>query len=146
MNRKEFIKKCSIGCLGAVVMPSVLQRCAGVKYLDAPIEGNELLVPLSSFVIEKEGVKRYHNYVVVENETLKFPICVYRLSENNYSALWMQCTHQGTELHVFGDRLQCPAHGSEFTRTGDVQNGPAADPLRKFPVAVSGTLLKISLR
>lgn len=40
--------------------------------------------------------------------------------ENKYHALWTGCTHQGTELQVFGDRLQCPAHGSEFANTGAV--------------------------
>ena len=68
------------------------------------------------------------------------------ISEQEYSALWMKCTHQGTELHAFGDRLQCPAHGSEFTKNGAVQNGPAADPLRTFPVVVDSNVLKINLR
>ena len=64
----------------------------------------------------------------------------------SYTALWMKCTHQGTELHAFGDRLQCPAHGSEFKKNGEVQNGPAADPLRTFPVVVADNALKINLR
>jgi Rieske Fe-S protein len=58
----------------------------------------------------------------------------------------MRCTHQGTELQVFGDRLQCPAHGSEFTNTGMVQNGPADDPLRTFPVRIEANTLKIDLK
>ncbi len=145
MNRKDFIIKCGVSCLGMVV-PVILQGCAGTKYIDASIEGNNLLIPLASFEIIKGGDIRYRRYLVAENAALQFPICVYRLSQNKYQALWMKCTHQGTELQVFGDRLQCPAHGSEFTNTGAVQNGPAADPLRNFPVTVSETILKVSLQ
>jgi Rieske Fe-S protein len=57
----------------------------------------------------------------------------------------MKCTHQGTELQVFGDRLQCPAHGSEFTLDGNVKNGPADTALRTFPVIKENKTLKIDL-
>ena len=58
----------------------------------------------------------------------------------------MQCTHQGSQLQVFGDKLQCPAHGSEFSNQGLVQNGPADQTLRKFPVYIESDFLKISLK
>lgn len=146
MNRIDFIKNCGMSCLGTIMMPVILQGCAGTKYFDATIDGNDLVIPLSSFEIVKDGTTHYRKYIVAENETLQFPICVYRLDKDKYQALWMKCTHQGTELHVFGDKLQCPAHGSEFANTGIVQNGPAAEPLRTFRVTISETLLKINLR
>ena len=85
-------------------------------------------------------------YIVVNNDILQYPICVYRFSEKEYSALWMRCTHQGTELQVFGDKLQCPAHGSEFNNMGAVQNGPADAMLRTFPITIEKNQLKISLK
>jgi Rieske Fe-S protein len=126
-------------------MPEWLAGCAGTTYLAAPIEGDSLVVPLQSFINETQTDKKFKKYVVVSNEKLEYPICVYRLSDNNYQALLMRCTHQGTELQVFGDRLQCPAHGSEFSNTGAVQNGPADSPLRTFPIAIVGESLKIKL-
>ena len=146
MNRKEFVKNCGIGCMGLLIAPALLQGCGGTKYIDASIEGSEMVVPLNAFEITKDNQTQYRRYAVVQNDTLEYPICVYRISPEKYQALWMKCTHQGTELHVFGDKLQCPAHGSEFTNTGAVQNGPAADSLRTFEVALSSTHLKISLR
>jgi Rieske Fe-S protein len=122
-------------------MIGVLAGCAGTKYLTAPIDGDSLVVPTQSFVGEKGILK----YIVVQNDQLEYPICVYRFSENDYKALLMKCTHQGTELQVFGDRLQCPAHGSEFTNTGSVQNGPADRPLRTFNVTVVDQQIKIKL-
>lgn len=84
--------------------------------------------------------------MVVQNDILQYPVCVYRINENEYTALWMQCTHQGAELQVFGDKLQCPAHGSDFTNTGIVQSGPADRKLRTFPVTIEANQLKISLK
>jgi len=146
MNRKDFVRSCGAGCVGLLVGPLLLSGCSGTKYVTAPIEGSDMVVPLSSFEIIKNKETQYRRYVIVQNDTLQFPICVYRISPESYTALWMKCTHQGTELHAFGDRLQCPAHGSEFKKNGEVQNGPAADPLRTFPVVVADNTLKINLR
>jgi Rieske Fe-S protein len=146
MNRKNFIRTCGLSCIGAVVAPSLLQGCAGTKHYNAPIEGSHLVLPLSSFDLTKGGVNQYRNYIVAENDLLQFPIYIYRKDKDTYQALWMQCTHQGAELQAFGDRLQCPAHGSEFTSIGSVANGPASDPLRTFEITITETELKIALR
>jgi Rieske Fe-S protein len=146
MNRKEFVKRCGAGCLSLLVAPLILQGCAGTKYITAPIEGSDIVVPLSAFEMAKNDTMQYRKYIVVTNDTLEFPLCVYRITADTYNALWMKCTHQGTELHVFGDKLQCPAHGSEFAKTGAVQHGPAEDNLRTFPVAVVDNMLIINLR
>ncbi|MES2376761.1 MAG: Rieske (2Fe-2S) protein [Bacteroidota bacterium] len=116
------------------------------KLITADIAGSEMLVPLSEFEQKKGGKKEYRRYLVVQNDLLKYPICVYRFSATKYEALWMRCTHQGTELQVFGDKMQCPAHGSEFNNLGQVVNGPAASPLRTFPVTISNHQLSISLK
>jgi nitrite reductase/ring-hydroxylating ferredoxin subunit len=84
--------------------------------------------------------------VIISNDELVFPICVFRKSETEYSALLMECSHQGAELQVYGDRLQCPAHGSEFDREGNPLNAPADKVLRKFQCLVSDNSIKISLR
>lgn len=146
MNRKEFIGKCGWSCVGAFVTPALLLRCAGTKYVSAPIEGSELVVPISSFEIKKEGTVHFRKYLVVENELLQFPIYVSRENETAYRALWMQCTHQGAELHPYGEVLQCPAHGSEFGSDGEVANGPASVSLRSFVTVVEEGNLKITLR
>lgn len=124
---------------------SLLQSCAGTRYVTGELSSSGLLVPLSAFEQEKKGKKIQLNHVVAENPRLEFPIAVFRHTGNQFSALLMRCTHQGTELQVFGDRLQCPAHGSEFSNTGAVQNGPADKNLRGFPVAVENDMLKIDL-
>ena len=146
MNRAEFINTCSKSCL--LIMGgglTLLQGCTGSQYIAAQLVGSDMLVPMSAFQIEKNGAISYKKYVIAHNDKLRYPICVYKISENEYKALLMKCTHQGTELQVFGDRLQCPAHGSEFSITGSVKNGPAETALRTFPISIENENLKISL-
>ena len=145
MNRDQFIKTCGWGCLGGFGMIPLLESCTSTKYLTGTLEGAFLELPLNAFEYIKKEELRFRAYVVVQNSALQHPICLYRLSATEYKALLMKCTHQGTELQVYGDRLQCPAHGSEFTKTGAVQNGPAETNLRQFPVHIEADKLKINL-
>lgn len=132
-------------CFGAGLAFTLLQSCGtGSQLLHGAISGSDLVVSLDEFV-SKGSDNKFKKYVIVAHEQLKFPICIYR-NENTYSALLMECTHQGAELQVFGDKMQCPAHGSEFDNHGDVTSGPASDPLRSFPVTINNNQLKISLK
>lgn len=147
MNRKEFITKCTYACMDGLLVPSLLQSCSSLNLIqtnevDAKIEGSDLLVPLASFG-DNENKKLY---IVARHPDLRYPICVYRFSETEYTALLMACTHQGTELQVFGEKLECPAHGSEFNNQGAVENGPAEESLRSFPIQIEAEVLKISLK
>lgn len=145
MKRKEFIKTCSAGCLGFSAFGLLSQSCTSSKIITASILDSSLIVPVYAFEIVKNEQKSYRLYVIAQNEKLQYPICIYRLGENNYKALLMRCTHQGTELQVFGNKLQCPAHGSEFGNQGNVTNGPADEDLRTFPIKIANDQLKIAL-
>ena len=145
MERHTFIKTCGLGCLGILSGALWLEGCVGTYYLDLPITGSNIEVPLNEFKLIKNETIHYRKYLVVQNNQLEYPIYVYRHTENQYSAILMRCTHQGTELQAFGDRLQCPAHGSEFSSAGLVQNGPAENDLRSFRVSLQTSLLKIDL-
>ncbi len=146
MDRKNFIRNCGYACVGGVALTTLLQSCGITKQLSGKISGDNLMVPTADFETKNGNNTYFKKYIVVENEILQYPICIYRFNENEYTALWMRCTHQGTELQVFGDKLQCPAHGSEFNNNGGVQNGPADDKLRTFPVTIENNQLKISLK
>lgn len=141
----EFIKTCAAGCAGLLVPALLLQSCAGTKFISGEIKGSFLHIPVSGFETVKNGKTQYRQYIIAQNNQLQYPLVIFRSHEGDYQALLMKCTHQGTELQVFGDRLQCPAHGSEFTNSGKVQNGPADMDLRTFPVKLEENILKIDL-
>ena len=142
MKRKEFIKTCGYACLGSTVFAPLVQGCVSTKSITAVIEEENLLVPLSSF--EKDG--KVLKYLVVNNSKLQYPIYVFRFSESKYTALYMQCSHQGNEVTAYGEKLVCSAHGSEFDNKGNVTNGPASSPLRTFQTNLTNQNILISLK
>lgn len=146
MERKDFIKTCGLACLGGIGISTLLESCSTLQIFTGEIAGDNLVVPVKDFAIGPVHKKQFKKYIILNNDLLKFPICVYRFNETTYSALWMQCTHQGAELQVFGDKLQCPAHGSEFNNKGVMQNGPADTNLRTFPITIEQGQIKISLK
>jgi len=143
MERKDFIKTCGFACLGGFLLSSVLEGCSSSKIIAGTIKNSDLVVPETVF---GEGSSSFKKYVVVQHDQLKYPVCVFRFSATEYSAVLMRCTHQGAELQVFGDRLECPAHGSQFSNKGEVKNGPADTNLRTFPVTVQNNQIYISLK
>ena len=146
MDRKQFLKTCGFGCLAGITGVTLLQGCNTSQSISAVIKDSDILVPISSFEIKNKKETEFKKYVIIQNEILKSPICVYRFGVTDYAAILMTCTHQGAQLQVFGDKLQCPAHGSEFSNRGVLENGPANTDLRKFPIVIENNTLKISLK
>jgi len=146
MDRREFIKNSCTACLSATVIGTVVSSCTATRYISGTLGNDGLFVDPNEFVTKQNGKAIYRSFIIVRNDALQYPVCVYRFSDNEYSALWMRCTHQGTELQASGDRLQCTAHGSEFDNKGSVKTGPADRSLRSFPVTVSNNQLFIDMR
>ncbi len=145
MDRRVFTKTC-LGCIGGVIIPSLLAGCQSTYYTAGKIEQNGLSVMKSEFSYLKKDRPVLRQYVIVRNESLEFPIYLYRFSDNEYTALFMKCTHQGNELQASGDHLNCSAHGSEFNNKGVVAQGPAEKNLRTFKVTDDDDKIFIDLR
>ena len=146
MRRRDFIKNSCEACLSLTVLSTVASSCVATKYVSGEIQKDGITISRDEFKVKQKGGTAYSSFIIIRNDALLFPICVYRFNDNEYSALWMQCTHQGSELQASGDVLQCPAHGSEFNNKGKVNNGPAGNNLRTFPVTVNNNELFIDLR
>jgi Rieske Fe-S protein len=146
MDRKEFFKSCGLACVGGLGIAALIQSCAtGQHFASSEIEGNKLNVLLTEFTLNKKGETVDRKYVLVRSEKLNFPIFLYKVSATEYSASWMECTHQGVELTAHGEHLVCSAHGSEFDTLGNVIQGPAQTNLRKFKTSIEGAYIQIQL-
>jgi len=146
MNRKEFLLKTCTVCIATTGMASLFSSCTPTQYISGTLGKDGLAIRKDDFKVGQKDNAAYRSFIIVRNDALQYPICVYRFNDEQYSALWMKCTHQGTELNASGDFLQCPAHGSEFNNKGKVKTGPADKDLRIFPVVVSNNELFIDLR
>ena len=146
MERRAFLKKGCTACLSFTVLSSLVSSCVSTQYITGKLSKDGIIINKDDFRIQQKGGTTNSSFLIVRNEALKYPICIFQINDQEYTALWMRCTHQGTELQASGDVLHCPAHGSEFNNSGQVRNGPANTALRTFPVTVTGNAIFIDLR
>ena len=126
-------------------MGGLLESCAGNYYATSSFSNNQITLTKSEFIDSSNNKSKPRKYVLVKSEKLNFPISIYKINENTYSALYMECTHNSFELNPHGDFLICPCHGIEFSNTGKVQNPPAESDLRTFKVSTDHENIYIHL-
>jgi Rieske Fe-S protein len=67
-------------------------------------------------------------------------VVVTQPSAGDFKAFSATCTHRGCTVDtVEGGRIKCPCHGSQFNaETGEVEAGPATEPLPAVDISVNG--------
>lgn len=146
MHRKEFIKTCAYSCLGGAALASLLQSCASTNYFaKTAFEGQKVVFKKSEFLNTEKDKSTERKYVLIKTEKFGYPIVVYKIVENQYTALLLQCTHNGCELQPQANFLVCPCHGSEFSNTGIVQSPPAEQNLVSFQTTTDNENVYIHL-
>jgi cytochrome b6-f complex iron-sulfur subunit len=66
--------------------------------------------------------------------------------QSTFTTVTAVCTHEACAVTGFANsRYVCPCHGSEFTTTGAVVQGPALSPLRQFPTTFANNIVTVSV-
>jgi cytochrome b6-f complex iron-sulfur subunit len=52
--------------------------------------------------------------------------------ETGFKAISLVCTHLGCTVEQSDSGFKCPCHGSRYDANGQVQRGPAREPLRRM--------------
>lgn len=134
MNREEFLKQ-----LGTMA----LLTCAGCGMYGCSSE-SEPTPNNADFTLDlTESANAALN--TVGGTVTKSGIIVARISTTEFAALSVACTHQGTPVTYRNTQkdFYCPNHGSRFSSTGSVLEGPANRPLRQYNTALTGTTLRV---
>lgn len=147
MKRDEFLRSLSVSLLAAPALSATLSSCKSAYYAPAhlTVEGNQLVLSRKSFFFLRNEVERTRSFVLIKMSSSDIPICVYRINEGNYVASLMRCTHRSCELNVGGGIFTCPCHGSEFSITGQVLEGPAEQNLTTYPITTDNENIYIHL-
>lgn len=143
MNRRELIQRVVLGGTVLVIVPSVFQSCTKTPVVPDPGTGN------------KPGTKIDLDLTLAANLALNTTggskivqgIIVVNTGGGNFIALSSICTHQGCTVayNSTASNFQCPCHGSAYSTSGSVINGPATVGLQSFPATKTGDILSISL-
>ena len=143
MNRRELIRNIAAGTATVFIVPSVLTSCE--KDEVDPDNGNgdpsdtTLTIDLNDSDFSNLGSEG--GFVVVDKKIIVIN------TGDGYIALSSVCTHQGCQVSYdhSSANLPCPCHGSIFSTTGTVLNGPASSDLKKYTVVQEGDILTIDL-
>lgn len=133
MERRAFIKSACLTCAGSIGAAWLLQSCTSQKYVSSvAVNENKITVKKKEFTVIKKGKSVEQKFLLIKLDVLQFPIAVYKINDNDYKALYLQCTHQGCELSPYETTMVCPCHGAEFNSKGEVTTGPAEINLKSF--------------
>ena len=144
MNRKEFFSKAIIGGSLIFLAPAILNSCS--KSEDpAPSSGGNTSGGTSGTTIDLTST----DYAALKNVggyAYSGDIIIVRTGTSTYIALTKICTHQSCTVayNSTSANIECPCHGSKFSTSGAVIQGPAPSSLKTYTVTLSGTTLKIS--
>lgn len=140
MTRRELIQKVLIGGTTLIVVPTILQSCSKVNDLPGNNNNNSNKLTLdltnpSYSALASSGGSLVYMGVIVAN------------TGNSFIALASACTHAGCTVRYnsSGNNFPCDCHGSLFSPSGSVLNGPATVALKSYPVSKSGDILTITL-
>ncbi len=124
------------GLAGAVSV-TTLSACAGTRYLAPTPRPDGLSVDLATLGQDSEAF--------LQTPDMERPIYLRRNEQGTWTAVLASCTHRGCQPEPVGGRLVCPCHGSEFSLTGEVLQGPADQALRRYDVTQEGDQLLVRL-
>ena len=138
MTRRDLIQKVILGGTTLIVMPSVLESCTKVDTTPGNHNTNPLTIDLTDptySVLNTAGGSRVVSGIIIANA-----------GSGVFIALDSTCTHLGCTVgySASNNNFPCPCHGSLYSSSGSVINGPATRPLSQHNVTRSGDILTIN--
>ena len=140
MERKDFIKRFTVGGSVLLISPAFLASCSDEndEIINNPDGNNDIVIDLNAS--SSSELNSVGGYIYSGN------IIIIRATESQYIALSKICTHEGCTVKygANSNEIFCDCHGSTFTTSGVVTNGPAPTNLKKYNVNVDGNSLIIT--
>jgi cytochrome b6-f complex iron-sulfur subunit len=146
-TRREFCAQ----ALTLVTVGSILQACGGGSPT-SPNGGSASALPLVNgsvangqvtvTVDSSSPLSAVGSAAFVQSSGGSFLVA--HVGQDAFTALTSMCTHQACTITGFQNgSYVCPCHGSRFSTSGAVQNGPAAASLHQFPTQYANGVLTI---
>lgn len=124
--------------VGAGMVVGSLSSCATPMQVYKTVPANNAVsVPVSLFA--------QTDFQIIQPKDLYYNIGLKKESNGTYTALLLRCTHADNQLVSTGKGYKCNLHGSEFNQEGQVTQGPAEQPLKKYQTEVISDKIIIHL-
>ena len=133
ISRRDFIKKSAFGVAAGTIALSGLDLAkiasqAGRAKIKLSEEKNKPLATVGGCLLLDDD-----NILI-------------RLSETQFLALNLTCTHKGCTVEYNGTKFVCPCHGSEYDREGKVLEGPSTKPLKTYETVYDATANTVTVK
>jgi cytochrome b6-f complex iron-sulfur subunit len=130
MNRQAFFRLLGVG-FSAITVANSLSACESHAEDLAP-NSDALDMTIQLDDARYANLQKAGGYTSVENRVI-----VAHIQANQYVALALKCTHEGTSLVYRADNnlFYCPLDQSRYDITGKVLAGPATQPLARYNVS-----------
>jgi cytochrome b6-f complex iron-sulfur subunit len=132
MERAEFLRQ--MGTMTVVVCAGCSLYSCAEDAVDPNVDFTlDLSAPENSVLLNAGGSMGKNGVIVA------------RIQGDEFVALRRACTHEGTDVNYQASKqnFRCPNHGSEFSKTGAVQIGPATKPLTMYNTSLTGNSLRV---
>lgn len=115
----------AIGAIG--IVSTTLTSCSSLPVIQASIDNGRIPFDPASFTPEVTAI-------LLRSQKLDYDILVRKNGDDDYRAIYMECTHNKFRLSSNKSQIFCTSHGAEFDFEGNVTKGPAVQKLRTFSV------------
>jgi Rieske Fe-S protein len=148
MERKEFLGKIC-GGLTFTCVASMMAACSKDEATSGTTPGNTTPTPGGNTNNALITVNLLSQMVSVNDFVAEKGVIVVRIATGNaassFSAFSSVCPHAGATVTYVSltKTFNCAAHGSNFSSSGSVTQGPASSGLTKLSVEVTGSTLTV---
>ena len=132
MDDRSLDRRRFVGIVAGGIVTSCLPGCATLAAIAVRSPGGEVRLRLS----DHPELTATGGSLRIRTEETGELFYVVRQGDGTYLGLSPICTHQGCTVQISGQFLECPCHGSMYTRDGLVVRGPAELPLQVLPTRV----------
>jgi cytochrome b6-f complex iron-sulfur subunit len=147
MERKDFIEKVGLGT-ASLLLFGCMQACSKAETVIAAMNNNNgsttpktVDFTINISIAPYNALNTPGGYYIDSTNS----IIIARTLKNEFIAVSSICTHANVTIEYQGanNRFFCSGHGSTFTNTGAVTNGPAAQALKQYKTTLTGNNLRI---
>lgn len=142
------VLRAGVAGAGVVATAGVCSGCALFNKNDLDLESDEKADTLTVALSRFPQLEQPDGFVYVKANDGDDRLVILRTAAGELVALSMVCTHWSCDVDWEKDEqaFVCPCHGSRFDTAGAVTEGPAEEPLRRYPLTEDGGTLVIDLR
>jgi len=148
VSRRTFVRKASASAV-MLALGLNLSACdsadPGIDDGNPPVGGDDSGISVSGNTItldltksDAAGVGSAGGFLITSGSV------IINLDGDTIRAFTSRCTHTGCAVNDFrNNEIICPCHGSKFSTSGAVVQGPARQPLTEYTVTRSGDTVTV---